>query len=109
GLDPGQHYEGQWDRVYLPRLSLVTGGVDAHDIMRADDGHLYGVITSYNCIARLSPAEKGSFSPFWKPPFIDKIVAEDRCHLNGMCLENGALAYASMVAASNENDGWRAG
>jgi uncharacterized protein (TIGR03032 family) len=108
GLDPGQLFEGQWDRVYLPRTALVTGGVDAHDIVRAKDGHLYGVITTYNCIARLTPGEKGSFSPYWRPPFIDRIVAEDRCHLNGMCVEDGELAYASLVAASNEHNGWRA-
>ena len=73
GLDEGQYFDGQWDRVYLPRASFITGGVDVHDIMRANDGHLYGVITGYNCIARITHDEKGSFSPHWKPPFINKL------------------------------------
>lgn len=108
GLEQGLFFEGQWDRVYLPRSSYVTGGVDVHDLMRANDGHLYGVITGYNCIARITQDEKGSFSPYWKPPFIDQIIGEDRCHLNGLCLDGGELAYVSMVGASNENNGWRA-
>lgn len=107
GLQPNTYFEGQWDRVYLPRSSHITGGVDVHDIMRANDSQLYGVITGYNCIARISHEEKGSFSPYWKPPFIDEIIGEDRCHLNGLCLENGELAYVSMVGKSNKAGGWR--
>lgn len=107
GLEDGYHYEG-WDRVYLPRLSHVTGGVDVHDLVRAGDGHLYGVITGYNCIARICPEEKGCFTPFWKPPFVTEIVGEDRCHLNGFCLdENDEFAYATVVGVSNEKGGWR--
>lgn len=107
GLNANEYYDGQWDRVYMPRSSYVTGGVDVHDIMRANDGHLYGVITGYNCIARISHDEKGSFSPHWKPPFIDAIVGEDRCHLNGLCLEDGELAYISLVGKSNVSGQWR--
>ncbi|NRB65160.1 MAG: TIGR03032 family protein [Saprospiraceae bacterium] len=107
GLEKGLYFEKQWDRVYLPRSSFVTGGVDVHDIMRANDGFLYGVITGYNCIARITQTEKGSFSPYWKPEFIDQIIGQDRCHLNGMCLDNGELAYVSLVGQSNEANGWR--
>lgn len=108
GLEKGQYFEKEWDRVYMPRASYVTGGVDIHDIMRANDGHLYGVITGYNCIARITNEEKGSFSPHWKPSFIDKIVGEDRCHLNGLCLDEGELSYVTLVGESNEAGGWRA-
>lgn len=107
GLAKNTYFDKQWDRVYLPRSSYVTGGVDVHDIMRANDGHLYGVITGYNCIARLDPTEKGSFSPHWKPPFIDIVIGEDRCHLNGLCIEDGELAYVSIVGESNTANGWR--
>ena len=107
GLDEGFNYEG-WDRVYLPRESFVTGGVDVHDLVRASDGELYGVVTGYNCIARFSGDEKGSFTPFWKPPFITEIIGEDRCHLNGFCTDdNGDFCYASFVGESNEAGKWR--
>ena len=29
-----------------------------------------------------------NFTPYWTPPFIDKIVSEDRCHLNGMAMKS---------------------
>lgn len=108
GLDQGLFYDGTWDRVYLPRSAHVTGGVDVHDLVIAKDGYLYGVITGYNCIARIDHKAKGSFTPYWKPSFISAIVGEDRCHLNGFCLdEDGNLAYASVVGRSDKNSGWR--
>lgn len=107
GLLPGQTWQGQWDRMYLPRISMFTGGVDMHEIMRANDGYLYGVVTGYNCIARICPNERGSFSPYWKPPFIDQIMPEDRCHLNGLCMEDGELAYVTMVAQTNKVLEWK--
>lgn len=107
GLPQGQHWNNQWDRLYLPRTSLFTGGVDLHEMARANDGHLYGVVTGHNCIARINPNEKGSFSPHWRPPFIDAIVPEDRCHLNGLCLDEGELAYVTIVAPTNKALEWK--
>jgi uncharacterized protein (TIGR03032 family) len=106
GLEPNRQLDG-WDRVYLPRSSHITGGVDVHDLAFRDDGALLGVITGYNCIARIGGV-KGSFAPVWRPPFVSAIVGEDRCHLNGFCLEDGRPAYATMVAVSDRADGWRA-
>lgn len=107
-LSPGDLHHGQWDRMYLPRSAFFTGGVDMHEIMRAKDGHLYGVVTGYNCIARIDHAERGSFSPYWRPPFIDGVVPEDRCHLNGLCLDDdGELAYVTMVSTTNKAGAWK--
>ena len=106
GLEPGRHLDG-WDRVYLPRSAHITGGVDVHDLAFRDDGALLGVITGYNCIARIGGV-KGSFAPIWRPPFVTETVGQDRCHLNGFCLADGQPAYATMVAASDQADGWRA-
>lgn len=106
GLQPNQQYDG-WDRIYLPRTAHVTGGVDVHDLALNKEGHLLGVITLYNCIARMDD-EYGCFSPLWRPSFISEIIAEDRCHLNGFCLNDGDLAYATAVGQSNEKEGWRA-
>jgi len=107
GLEKGQYWENQWDRLYLPRSSHFTGGVDAHEILRANDGYLYGVITGHNCIARIDYNDRGSFSPYWKPPFINNIITGDRCHLNGLCLEDGELAYVSIVAETTEPQEWK--
>jgi uncharacterized protein (TIGR03032 family) len=43
----------------------------------------------------------------WKPPFIDRLAGEDRCHLNGMAVQNHAARYVTMVSQSNVVDGWR--
>lgn len=106
GLQPGREIDG-WDRVYLPRSAHVTGGVDVHDVAIGNDKTLYGVVTQYNCIARIGGTAHGSFQPVWKPPFISEIIGEDRCHLNGFCLEYGLPAYATAIGATDAQDGWR--
>ena len=53
-------------------------------------------------------AEEHSFAPVWKPGFISKIVAEDRCHLNGLAMRDGKAAFVSAVCRSDTIDGWRA-
>ncbi|MGB3810790.1 MAG: TIGR03032 family protein [Parvibaculum sp.] len=103
-LVPGQLYEG-WDRLYLPRQCHVTGAVDVHDLAIDRRERLLAVATGYNCVASLDM--RGSFNPIWRPPFIDAIVGEDRCHLNGFCLENGIPAYVTIIGASNVAGGWR--
>lgn len=106
GVDEGKQING-WDRIYLPRKSYVTGGVDVHDLAIDKDERLLGVITQYNCIAEIG-GTKGSFSPYWRPPFISAILSEDRCHLNGFCLdEKKRPAYVSIVGQSDVFDGWR--
>lgn len=106
GLQPNRQLDG-WDRIYLPRAAHVTGGVDVHDLSCDAAGNLFGVVTLYNCVARIGGGY-GSFSPFWRPPFISSIIAEDRCHLNGFCMEDDLPAYASLVGVSDQENGWRA-
>ena len=52
-------------------------------------------------------SETHSLRPLWQPPFISKIAAEDRCHLNGLAMKDGAPAYVTAVAATDVADGWR--
>ena len=63
------------------------------------------VATSFGCIATL--AERSSFTPLWRPPFLSKLAAEDRCHLNGLALADGRPRYATAVSTSDVVDGWR--
>ena len=95
-LPEGMRFNNEWDKLYIPRSMHITGNVDVHDIHRTKDKTMYAAITGYNCIATLD--EQGSFTPFWKPEFIDSYVAEDRCHLNGFCL----LCYASYSARQRQ-------
>lgn len=43
----------------------------------------------------------------WQPPFISRLAAEDRCHLNGLALRDGGPRYATAISQSDVADGWR--
>lgn len=95
---------GGHDRLYAPRRSWVTGDIDIHDIKIDATGPLF-VNTLFSCLAR--PSEKASFDPVWRPPFVSRLAAEDRCHLNGLALRDGKPAFATAVGKSDVADGWR--
>lgn len=103
-LDPGQVKDG-FDAVYVPVTGHTTGDIDIHDIHTDElDGPVF-VATRFNCLASLT--DEGSFKVRWKPPFIDRIAAEDRCHLNWFAAEDGVPKYVTCVAKTNVLDGWR--
>jgi len=127
-LEPGQIADG-YDAVYVPQVGYITGDLDIHDVvlvepaqppkLRGDqqvepqvpslnNGRLGGVVfvnTLFSCLATIS--ETKSFVPFWKPPFISKLAAEDRCHLNGLAMRDGQPRYVTAVSQSDVADGWR--
>lgn len=103
-LDPGQKRNDN-DAVFVPVTGHSTGDVDIHDIETDPDGKPIFVVTRFNCLATL--AERASFAPIWQPPFIDRIAAEDRCHLNGLAMRDGKPAYVTCVARTNLADAWR--
>jgi uncharacterized protein (TIGR03032 family) len=94
-----------FDACYVPRLQYLTGELDAHDAGIDAGGQVVFVNTRFNCLARLSAVD--SFEPLWRPPFISALVAEDRCHLNGLAMQDGAPAYVTAVSRSDTIDGWR--
>ncbi|WP_421979856.1 TIGR03032 family protein [Roseibium sp.] len=104
-LHPGEVANADHDKCYIPRQSFVTGDVDAHDVGVDEDGRIVFVNTSYSCLAVPDPVY--SFRPLWKPPFISKLVAEDRCHLNGLAMEAGQPRYVTAVCRSDVLNGWR--
>lgn len=104
-LEPGQKANGAFDACYVPREIFVTGELDTHDVGQLKDGRAVFVNTLYNCLA--APSARHSFTPIWKPPFISKIVKEDRCHLNGLAMEDGVPRYVTAVSKSDTIDGWR--
>lgn len=103
-LLPGQQVNG-FDRFFVPQVGYTTSDLDIHDIVVGTDGRPIFVNTRFNCLATTS--ETHSFTPVWRPPFIDKLVPEDRCHLNGLALVDGHPKYVTSVSRSNVVDGWR--
>lgn len=103
-LAPGEMQQG-YDRVFLPQVSYLTSDLDTHDMGVTAEGKLVFVNTLYNCLSTVSTTH--SFKPLWKPPFIDKLTREDRCHLNGLAMVAGQAKYVTAVSTTNIAEGWR--
>jgi len=104
-LEPDQRINHAFDACFVPRRIYVTGSLDAHDVgLDGDDGVVF-VNTRFNCLAR--PSNRHSFEPLWRPAFISALIDEDRCHLNGLAMEDGRPRYVTAVSRSNTIDGWR--
>ncbi|MBL8337277.1 MAG: TIGR03032 family protein [Rhodoferax sp.] len=103
-LEPGVLHEG-YDALYAPRLGWVTGDLDVHDLDLLPDGRPVFANTLFSCVATVSDTH--SFVPLWKPRFISRLAAEDRCHLNGLAVEAGVPRYVTVVGRSDVADGWR--
>jgi len=103
-LAPGQSASG-YDRLYVPQVGYTTGDLDIHDIAVDREGRPVFVNTLFNCLATTS--ESHSFAPLWRPPFISSLVAEDRCHLNGLAMVDGRPKYVTAVSRTDVVDGWR--
>lgn len=104
-LGPDQRM-GEADKHYVPRVAHTTGDLDIHDIAVLDSGVILCANTLYSCLSTLSNVH--SFRPYWVPPFISKLAAEDRCHLNGIAVRDGVPAYVTATSRSDVVSGWRA-
>ncbi len=105
-LQPGEVANGAFDTAFVPREAHTTGDIDIHEIGILADGRAVFVNTKYSCLATTDPVH--SFKSIWKPDFISKLAAEDRCHLNGLAMRDGAPAYVSAVSQIDALSGWRA-
>jgi uncharacterized protein (TIGR03032 family) len=103
-LPTGMEHNG-FDRLYVPLHGHTTGDIDVHDMAVDGEGRVIFVNTLFSCLATLDPA--ASFAPVWQPKFISKLAAEDRCHLNGLAMQDGRAKYVTAVAQTDVADGWR--
>jgi uncharacterized protein (TIGR03032 family) len=97
---PGRH-----DACFLTRSSHFTGEIQAHELAWAGD-ELWLVNTAFSCLCTLDG--RHSFVPRWRPPFITALAADDRCHLNGLAVADGAPKYVTALAETDTPQGWRA-
>lgn len=95
---------GVYDAMYIPRATYYTSFLDIHDL-EFGNGDIYGVNTSFSCIVKID--ENYSFTPIWKPPFITELSSEDRCHLNGMAMQNGKPKYATAFNKGDTARSWK--
>jgi uncharacterized protein (TIGR03032 family) len=99
------HAPGRYDALYLPRVTYHTGDLNVHDLAFGRDG-LVLVNSRFSCLAGVS--HDACFVSRWRPPFVTDCVPEDRCHLNGLALVDGAPRYCTALGISDTPGGWRA-
>ena len=104
-LAPHERANEHFDRLYVPRNGQTTGDIDVHELNVDKAGRVIFVNTKFSCLATMSLTH--GFRPLWKPPFISRLAAEDRCHLNGLAMEDGSPAYVTAVSRSDMINGWR--
>ncbi|WP_083862885.1 TIGR03032 family protein [Calothrix sp. PCC 7507] len=103
-LAAGESYQ-QSDCLYIPRTAYTTGDLNVHDVVLDDAENLIFVNTDFSCLATIS--NDYSFVPLWQPPFISKLAAEDRCHLNGLAMRDGKPRYVTACSSTDTAAGWR--
>ena len=104
-LEPNERANQHFDRLFVPRNAQTVGDVDVHELGVDRAGRVIFVNTKYSCLATTST--RYGFRPIWKPQHISKLAAEDRCHLNGLAMENGLPRYVTAVSQSDVLNGWR--
>ena len=104
GLRPGQLDRG-YDRLYVPQVGYTTGDIDVHDVAIDAEGRVVFVSSLFSCLATVS--QQCSFEPLWRPPFIGRLAAEDRCHLNGLAMVDGQPRFVTACSRTDVVDGWR--
>jgi uncharacterized protein (TIGR03032 family) len=97
---------GKHDACYLPRRIHVTGDIDIHELAWDGDNELWAVNTRFCCLCTFDADH--SFSPRWRPPFVNALAPEDRCHLNGIAMVNGRPKYVTALGQTDTPGGWRA-
>ena len=95
---------GRYDALYLPRVSFFTGDLNVHDVGVGAEG-FWLVNSRFSCLSLASL--EYSFLPRWKPPFVSELVPEDRCHLNGLAMDNGKPRYVTALGEADVVGGWR--
>lgn len=103
-VPPGQQFEDH-DAVYAPRVAWYTGDVFAHDVGVLPSGRPVFVNTLFSCLATVD--ERASFRPFWQPRFVSALRPEDRCHLNGLAMQDGRPRFVTAAGQTDAPRAWR--
>ena len=96
--------DNEHDGCFVPRSSHYTGNIHGHELAWGDDG-LWVVNTLFSCLCTLH--DQYSFVPRWRPPFVSRLIDQDRCHLNGLAMDRGRPRFVTVLGESDEPAGWR--
>jgi uncharacterized protein (TIGR03032 family) len=97
------------DVVFAPQSTIHTGKIDVHDMAHGSAPGFEGlwfINSAFSCLSVLNP--DFSFVPKWRPKWISGLAFENRCHLNGLAMVDGAPKYVTSLSQSDAPNGWRA-
>jgi uncharacterized protein (TIGR03032 family) len=93
-----------YDVVFVPVSSFRTGECMVHDMV-LDGNSVVFANTQFSCLSRADGVS--SFQALWQPPFITKLLPQDRCHLNSFATDGRRIRYVTAFAASDSQSGYR--
>lgn len=93
------------DAFLVPQCAIHTGYINAHEVAVDATGRALVAASLFNSVLAVVPLRGNT--PVWAPPGIKDLAARDICHVNGLCLDQGRLRFATALAAGGEPDGWR--
>jgi uncharacterized protein (TIGR03032 family) len=105
-IAPHLESDTRHDACFLTRASWFTGEIQGHEMAWIGD-ELWVVNTRFSCLCTLD--FEHSFVPRWQPAFVSALAAEDRCHLNGLAIDQGMPRYVTALGETNTAAGWRPG
>ncbi len=105
GNKPSDNNTTDFDASYIPKWLDNISDIDCHDIVEDENNNVFFVSAQFGCVCQRSDTH--SFKVYWQPPWISKVAAEDRCHLNGLCLRDGVPRYVTAIAQTDVRSGWR--
>ena len=95
---------GRYDGCYVTRQSFITGNIHGHELAWSGD-ELWVVNTLFSCLCTLH--DEFSFVPRRQPRFISTLAGEDRCHLNGLAMQDGKPRFVTAMSQTDDAAGWR--
>lgn len=101
----GAQGPGGEDRLLMAQVSHTTGFVGVRDV--AVDGQGRVLFTTALCNGVATIGVRLNFDLVARPPFVSADVAEERCHVTGLAVdEEGELAYLTCAAETDQPAGW---
>jgi len=104
-LGEGEYANKAFDCILVPRLAHTTGYLDVHELAVDHLQRPIFVNTRYSCLATVDPGF--NFQPLWMPPFISELAPDDRCHLNGLAMDQGRPRFVTAFSRTDSPEGWR--
>ena len=96
---------GDLDCRYVPHFGHFTGDLGIRDVAVDGNGRPVFISSRFNCLATTSDSH--NFLPLWMPRFINRLVGEDRCHLNGVAMVDEIPRFVTACSQTNYFNGWR--